>query len=92
MATRGTLGAHAELAMRRTDEVIEEHSPGHAARIRNLTVTGTPPVRTHTADDLMRILAYQSEQMKGLADIVDRLAKEAAPKKRGRPRKTPVEA
>jgi hypothetical protein len=35
----------------------------------------------------MRIVAYQSEVIASLTDLVDGLAKEAAPKKRGRPRK-----
>jgi hypothetical protein len=35
----------------------------------------------------MRVLAYQSELLVGLADLVDLLVKEGAPKKRGRPRK-----
>jgi hypothetical protein len=73
--------------MRHTNAVIEQHSPGHAEKMRLLTTTGSPPVRTQTADELMRIVAYQSEVIASLADLVDGLAKEAAPKKRGRPRK-----
>ncbi len=87
MATRASLGAQASEAMRHTNAVIEQHSPGHAEKMRLLTTTGSPPVRTGTADELMRIVAYQSEVIASLTDLVDGLAKEAAPKKRGRPRK-----
>jgi hypothetical protein len=73
--------------MRHVNEVIEQHSPGHQEKMRLLTVTGSPPVRTGTTDELMRVLAYQSELLVGLADLVDLLVKEGAPKKRGRPRK-----
>ncbi len=87
MATRASLGAQASEAMRHTNAVIEQHSPGHAEKMRVLTTTGSPPVRTTNADEIARILCYQSEQIASLADLVDGLAKEAAPKKRGRPRK-----
>jgi hypothetical protein len=76
--------------MTHTNAVIEQHAPGHAEKMRLLTTTGSPPVRTGTADELMRVLCYQAEVIASLADLVDGLAKEAAPKKRGRPRKDAV--
>ncbi len=87
MATTASLGAQASEAMRHVNEVIEAHAPGHMEKMRLLTTTGTPPVRTGTADELMRVLAYQSEQIASLVDLVDGLVKAAAPKKQGRPRR-----
>ena len=82
MATRQSLGARAQLAMEHVNEVIEAHAPGHVEKMRALTVTGTPPVRTTNPEEITRVMVYQAEQMASLADLVDRLAKEAAPKKR----------
>lgn len=70
MATRASLGVHIHEAFTQINDLLEEHSPGHMERIRALTVTGSPPVRTGTADELARIVAYQSEQNKALAELV----------------------
>jgi hypothetical protein len=87
MATTASLGAQAHEAMKHSNEILEEHLPGHAAKMRLLTVTGSPPVKTGNADELMRILCYQSEQIASLVDLVDGLVKAGASKKPGRPRK-----
>ncbi len=87
MATAASLGARAHDAMTHTNAVIETHLPGHAEKMRMLTTTGTPPVRTGTADENMRVLAYQAEVIASLVDLVDGLVKEAAPRRPGRPRK-----
>jgi len=82
------LGKHAFEAMQHTNRIIEQHSPGHQEKLAAVFPNGgQPPTRTMTADELMQILAYQSELLGSLADIVDRLAKEAGPKKQGRPRR-----
>jgi len=73
--------------MKHSNEILEQHSPGHMEKMRLLTTTGTPPVRTGTADELMRVLCYQAEVIASLVDLVDGLAREAAPKKQGRPRR-----
>ncbi len=91
MATRSSLGAQAGEAMKHSNEILERHSPGHMDKMRLLTTTGSPPVKTGNADELMRILCYQSEQIASLVDLVDGLAKEAAPKRPGRPRKNDTE-
>ncbi len=82
MATRSSLGAKAHEAMTKTNEIIEEHAPGHMGRMRPLTTTGVPPVRTQTADELLRVLAYQAEQNLALAEIVHEIAKAERNRKR----------
>ena len=87
MATRSSLGAQAGEAMKHSNEILERHLPGHSEKMRLLTTTGSPPVRTETGDEIARILCYQSEVIASLVDLVDGLTKEAAPKRPGRPRK-----
>ncbi len=47
-----------------------------------MTTTGGPPVRTQTADELLRIVAYQAEQNLALAELVHDLAKTERDRKR----------
>jgi hypothetical protein len=82
MATRASLGAKIHEAMTRTNEIIEEHAPGHMGRMRPLTTTGTPPVRTTNADEITRVVAYQAEQNLALAEIVHEIAKAERNRKR----------
>ncbi len=82
MATRSSLGAKAHEAMTRTNEIIAEHASAHHDRMRPLTTTGTPPVRTTNADEITRLMAYQAEQNLALAEIVHELAKAERNRKR----------
>lgn len=92
MATRASLGAKAHEAMTKTNEIIEEHAPGHMGRMRPMTTTGGPPVRTQTADELLRIVAYQAEQNLALAEIVHDLAKAERNRKRAAERERKARA
>ncbi len=70
MATKASLGAKAQELMDRTNAIIEEHAPGHMGRMRPLTVTGAPPVRTNNPEELTRVMVYQAEQTLALAELV----------------------
>ncbi len=92
MATRASLGAKAHEAMTKTNEIIEEHAPGHMGRMRPMTTTGGPPVRTQTADELARLMAYQAEQTLALAELVHGLATAERNRKRAAERERKARA
>lgn len=87
MATIEVLGAIAHERDRETIAVLQKHAPEVAETISMMAgvdAEGNPvPAGIHTVEHQ----AFLSEAVAGLAAVVDKLATDAAPKKRGRPRK-----
>lgn len=87
MASIEVLGAMAYQKDRETISVLQKHAPEVAeavAMMAGVDTDGNPaPVGIHTVEHGV----FLSEAVAGLAAVVDKLATDAAPKKRGRPPK-----
>jgi hypothetical protein len=84
MAAREVVVQRQYAALVKILNVIEKHDSRAASELRRLTPGGAIPNSPRSLDETITFLA---ESVAALAGVVDALAKDAAPRRRGRPRK-----